>query len=152
MAASLSGAAGHVKGSGALSVDGVVEHLEVNGADDAAVIRALVADAADRLGKRYAVVVRQDQVRMVRLQVAGVGSLAAHAGLERWLAALPLVRDLVVAGVGGDRVDYTLMLAGDVDRLLQAMVADGRFVSIGTPVVDGATTTLDAALAATSAQ
>ena len=51
LAASLSGAAGRVKGSGALSVDGIVEHLEASGADDAAVIRELVADAADRVIK-----------------------------------------------------------------------------------------------------
>ncbi len=151
LAASLGSSGGGVRASGVLSVDGAVERLEAVAKDEVAAIRELFADAADRLGGRYAVVARQDQMLTVRLRVTGVRSLAMHAGLERWLGTLPLVRDLVVEGIlheaAGEQIDYSLTLAGATDRLLQAMAADGRFASIGTPVVDGTTITIAAVLA-----
>lgn len=155
LAASLGSGAGGVKASGVLSVDGVTERLNVAATDEAAVISELIAEAADHLGARYAIVARQDQMLTVRLRVTGVRSLAMHAGLERWLGTLPLVRDLVVEGIlhetAGEQIEYGLTLAGATDRLLQAMAADGRFASVGTPIVEGGMMTITAALADTPA-
>lgn len=155
LAASLGGSGSGVRASGVLSVDGAVERLEAVAKDEVAAIRELVADAADRLGGRYAVVARQDQMLTVRLRVTGVRSLAMHAGLERWLGTLPLVRDLTVEGIlhetAGEQIEYGLTLAGATDRLLQAMAADGRFASVGTPIVEGSMITITAALADTPA-
>lgn len=155
LAASLGGSGSGVRASGVLSVDGAVERLETVAKDEVAAIRELVADAADRLGARYAIVARQDQMLTVRLRVTGVRSLAMHAGLERWLGSLPLVRDLIVEEIlhetAGEQIEYGLTLAGATDRLLQAMAADGRFASVGTPIVEGSMMTITAALADTPA-
>ncbi len=155
LAASLGSSGSGVRASGVLSVDGVGERLETVAKDEVAAIRELVADAADRLGARYAIVARQDQMLTVRLRVTGVRSLAMHAGLERWLGSLPLVRDLIVEEIlhetAGEQIEYGLTLAGATDRLLQAMAADGRFASVGTPIVEGSMMTITAALADTPA-
>lgn len=149
--ATLATVAGRAHVNGVLRIDGVDESLEVSAADDFSALRELVALAADHLGARYAVTARADQVRQVRLHVGGVASLDAYAALERWLDGQPLVKDVVLEGIAGDRATFALTLADDVSRLVQAMTADGRFAEIGTPQADGGTQyTLDATLKASS--
>lgn len=138
--------------NGMLRIDGASEPLEVSAADEFAALRELVAQAADRLGGRYAVTAHADQVRLVRLQVSGVARLESYAALERWLAGLPLVRDVTLEKVAGDRAVFLLALAGEPARLTQAMMADGRFSQIGAPELDSASLySLDATLANSSA-
>ncbi|MFZ5756558.1 MAG: DUF2066 domain-containing protein [Pseudomonadota bacterium] len=139
--------AGRVKAAGVLRLDGVNEPVEVTAVDEFAALRALVDEAADRLGARYAVVARTDQLKPMRLLVNGVGSLEAWAGLERWLAGLPLVKDVVLEAIGNGRVGLTLMLGGDPNRLVQAMNADGRFGSVAMPAEDGQVPVLEVTLA-----
>lgn len=152
LAAAVAPAGGKVRASGFLRVDGIEQRIEVVGSDESEALRELVAQAADALGARCAVVARQDQLSTVRLRVDGVGSLAAWAALERWLASQPLVKDAALGQVDGTTAEFTLALAGDIERLLQAMRADGRFLDVGKPVVDGAVVALTATLSASPGQ
>lgn len=142
--ATLTPAAGRVRVAGVLRIDGSNEPVEAAGADEYAALRALVDVAADQLGARYALVARTDQLKGLRLRVAGVRTLEAHAALEAWLAGLPVVKDVTLEGIGGDRVTFVLMLAGEPGRVVQAMTADGRFSAIGSPVEDGSALVLEA--------
>lgn len=145
----LTPAAGRVRVAGVLRIDGSNEPVEATGPDEYAALRALVDVAADQLGARYALVARTDQLKALRLRVAGVRTLEAHAALEAWLAGLPVVKDVTLEGVGGDRATFVLMLAGEPGRVVQAMTADGRFSAIGSPVEDGSSLVLEATFGAT---
>lgn len=144
LAASVAGNGGRHRAVGVLSVEGTAERIEATGPDENAALRELVQVAADRLGARYAMVARPDQLQAVRLRVAGVGSLEEHAALERWLAGLPLVKDLVLVEVGPRERVFMLTLAGSIERLRQAMATDGRLAVRGDPVVEDATTVIEA--------
>lgn len=147
-------AAGRTRAVGVLRVEGaegVEQRLEVSATGEEDAIKELIDQAADFLGARLAVIARQDQVSAVRLRVEGVGSLADWAALERWLASQPLVKDAVVSRVDLTGTEFTLLLAGEPARLLQAMRADGRFAAVGEPVADGAAVRIQATLASTSA-
>lgn len=123
-------AAGRWRAEGFLGIDGQRQPLEASGADEAAALRELVAQATDLLAARYAVVVQGDRLQGLRLSVAGIDTLQAHAALQEWLVALPLVSDLVVERVAADRVDFLLTLAGEVEQLLDLLALDGRLEGI----------------------
>ncbi|MFZ5723114.1 MAG: DUF2066 domain-containing protein [Pseudomonadota bacterium] len=146
--ATLAPAGGRPHINGVLRIDGVGETLEVVAADEFTALRELVAQAADRLGARYAVAPRADQARLLRLRVTGIAGLEAYAGLERWLSGLPLVKEATLETLSAEGATLLLLLAGEPSRLVQAMGADGRFAEIGTPIADGTLQTLDARLAA----
>lgn len=126
-AAAAPASAGRVRVRGTLQVEGVAQPVDVTAADEPEALRELVAAVADQLGGRYAVVAREDQSLAVQLTVDDCNSLVAFAALERWLRSQPLVRDMGVARVESGRVEYSLLLAGDVQVLLQAMRSDGQF-------------------------
>ncbi len=144
LAAAVTGNGGRHRAAGVLSIEGVAERIEAAGADEGAALRELVQVAADRLGARYAMVARPDQLQAVRLRVAGIGSLEDHAALERWLAGLPLVKDLVLVEVGPRERVFMLTLAGSIERFRQAMATDGRLTVGGEPVVEDTTTVIEA--------
>lgn len=146
--ATVAPAAGRSHVTGILRIDGADESLEASGVDEFSALRELVAIAADRLGAHFSVVAHAEQARVLHLRVTGVSGLQAYASLERWLTGLPLLKDVEFDGLAGDRASFTLVLAGDVAKLTQAMGADGRFSSVGAPVADGTQYTLDATLAA----
>lgn len=137
LAARLSAAAGKVRATGFLKQESAEQCLEVTAAGEEEALRELLAAAADHLGGLYGAVARQDQVNTVRLRVDGVATLADWAALERWLLSQPLVRDAVIATLDPEGTDYVLVLAGDIDRLMQAMRGDGRFSQVGAPEGDG---------------
>jgi hypothetical protein len=146
------GQPGKFRAMGVLRVEGSDERLDAVGADESAALRELVAVAADLVGGRYAVVARKDQVTTVRFRVDGVVNLAAWAALERWLNSQPLLRDAVVARVDASGTEYTLTLAGELERLLQALRADGRFTGVGVPVTEAGITRVSAVLAVPAGQ
>ncbi len=141
----LAGGTGSVRATGTLLVDGTGELIDVVGRDEQMVLSEAMHQVADRVGARYAVVARVDQLHRVRLRVSGVNTLSAHAGLEVWLVNLPLVKDVVIERVSGEQEHFLLTLAGDVAQLRQAMATDGRFADIGQPATDdgGNITVLD---------
>lgn len=137
LAARLSAAAGKVRATGFLKQEGAEQRLEVTAAGEEEALLELLAAAADHLGGLYGAVARQDQVNAVRLRVDGVATLADWAALERWLLSQPLVRDATIATLDPEGTDYVLVLAGDLERLLQAMRGDGRFSQVSAPQGDG---------------
>lgn len=145
--ASVSAAAKGARAKGSLLVEGVPQRLEAAGGDEAEALRELMALAADALGARYGAVARQDRLSTVQLRVDGVAGLAEFVALERWLASQPLLKDAAVARLEASVASYSLTVAGDVEGLLQAMRADGRFAQVAAPVVDGGVTTVRATLA-----
>lgn len=146
LAATLGGSPGQVRAVGTLRLEGDAGRVEVAAADEAAALRELVAVVADRLGARYAVVARQDQFRAVRFRVSGVADLAALAALERWLASLPLVKDIVIERQGAEQVDFAVTVAGEAGQFVQSLRVDGRFATLGEPTTDGGVTFVEAAL------
>lgn len=132
---------------GTLLVEGAEQRLDASANDEAEALREVVAQAADLLGARYGVVARQDKVSTVRLRVQQVSTLASYAALERWLMSQPLLKDVVLVRLEDDVANFTLAMAGDIERLLQAMRADGRFAAIDSPAVEGSIITLSATLA-----
>lgn len=149
----LAGGAGSVRATGTLRVDGASEPVEAVGRDEQTALREVMHQAADRLGARYAVVARVDQLRLVRLRVSGVNTLLAHAGIEGWLGNLPLAKDVVIERVSGEQVHFLVTLAGDIAQLRQAMATDGRFADIGQPITDdgGNVAALDVSFAGSGA-
>lgn len=145
--ATLSTVAGMPHVNGVLQIEGGSEQIEVSAVDEAAALRELVELAADRLGARFAVAARADQARVLRLRLAGVGQLEGWAEAQRWLAAQPLVKEVSLEALAGDRATLLLVLAGDADRLAGMMRAEARFVAVGSPVLDGTLYTLEASLA-----
>lgn len=145
--ATLATVAGMPHVNGVLQVEGGSEQVEVSAVDEAAALRELVELAADRLAARYAVAARADQARVLRLRLAGIGQLEGWADAQRWLAAQPLVKEVSLEAIAGERATLLLVLAGDADRLAAMMRADARFVAVGSPVADGPLHTLEASLA-----
>lgn len=148
-------AAGKVRAAGVIRVEGAdagEQRIDVSASGEEEALKELLDQAADFLGARYAVIARQDQVSAVRLRVDGVGSLAEWAALERWLASQPLIKDAVISRVDLAGAEFTLLLAGEPGRLLQAMRADGRYAAVGEPVADGAVVRIQATLASAPAQ
>lgn len=145
--ATLVTAAGVPHVNGVLQIEGGSEQIEVAAVDEDAALRELVELAADRLGARFAVAARADQARALRLRLTGIDQLESWADAQRWLAAQPLVKEVGLEMLAGDRATLLLVLAGDADRLAGMMRADARFVSVGSPVLDGTLYTLEASLA-----
>lgn len=146
LSAATTGSGGRWRASGVLSVDGSVQSVEAGGADEYAALRELVAVAADHLGARYAVAARTDSLQPVLLQVTGVGDLQQHAELTRWLRSLPLVRDVVIAGVNATRIEYRVAVAGDPESLQALLVSDGRLSGVVVVPGDPALPLLEAGL------
>lgn len=146
--ATLASVAGQPHINGVLQIEGAGDSLEVSAASDDAALQELVQLAADRLGARYAASARSDQAKILRLRVAGVGSLTAWADLQRWLAGQPLVREANLESLAGSQATLVLVLAGDPARLVQLMRADGRFARIGGVVAEGNLYALEATLSA----
>ncbi len=141
-------AAGGLPGiDGFLRVEGNSEPLQVTAIDEASALRELVALATDRLAVRYAVASSNDQTKELRLHLKGIGTLESWASLQRWLRGQPLVKEVNVESLSSSDATLLLVLAGDATRLAQAMRADNRFESVGTPVIEGAGQSLDAVLA-----
>lgn len=130
LSAATAGSGGRWRASGVLSVDGAVQPVEAVGADEYAALRELVAVAADQLGARHAVAARVDSLQPVLLQVTGIGDLQGHSELTRWLRSLPLVRDVVIAGIDAGRIEYRLAVAGDVEGLQALLASDGRLAGV----------------------
>lgn len=140
-------AGGKVRALGVVRMDGKDERIEAVAADEAAALAELVGQAADALGARFGAVARKDQVVAVNLRIEGVRDLAGWAGVERWIASQPLVRDAVLVSLDKEGSEFALVLAGEPERLQQAMQADARFARVAAPVQDGTVTRIHAALA-----
>jgi len=138
---------GKVRALGVMRMDGKDERIEALAADEAAALAELVGQAADTLGGRFGAVARKDQVVAVNLKIDGVRDLAGWAGIERWIASQPLVKDAVLVSLDKQGTEFALVLAGEPERLLQALQADARFSRVSAPVQDGAVTRISAALA-----
>lgn len=132
---------------GVLQVDGGNETLQVAAVDEASALKEAVEQAADRLAARYAVAPRNDQAKTLRLRLKGIGGLEAWAGVQRWLQGQPLVKEVSLDSLSATEASLLLVLAGDATRLAQAMRADNRFASVGTPLVEGHVQALEATLA-----
>lgn len=143
---------GKVRALGVLRVDGKDERIEAVAADENGALAELLARVADALGARYGAVARQDQVMAVTLKIDGVRDLAGWAGIERWIVSQPLVKDAVLVRLDKDGSEFALVLAGEPERLLQALQADARFSQVSPPVVEGTVTRLAAVLAAPPGQ
>lgn len=146
LSAATTGSGSRWRASGVLYTDGAVQAVEAGGADEYAALRELVAVTADRLGARYAVAARTDSLQTVLLRVAGISDLKGHAELTRWLRSLPLVRDLVIAGINATRIEYRLAVAGDADGLRTLLVSDGRLAGVIDVPGDPALPVLEAGL------
>lgn len=130
LAASLSGTGNRWLAAGQLVFDGQQEPIEGRGITEAGALQELVFVAADRLGARLAVVASADALQSVRVDVTGIGNLSGHAQLARWLRGLPLVRDLQVQALAGERVSYDLVVAGDPEVLRGLVADDGRLLDV----------------------
>jgi hypothetical protein len=127
--------------------DGKDERIEAVATDEASVLTELVGQAADALASRFGAVARRDQVVAVSVKIEGVRDLAGWAGIERWIASQPLVKDAVLVSLDPNGTEFALVLAGEPERLLRAMQADARFSGVSPPVQDGAVMRITAALA-----
>lgn len=95
------------------------QNWRAHGADLEAVLDTGVADAAEWLAQRYAVVTTQAGLRT--LVVEGVRDLRDYARVSQYLAQLSPVERVDVLGVEDQEVEFKLELSADEQSLLQVI-------------------------------
>ncbi len=79
---------------------------------------------ADRLAQEYAIG-GDEPLRSVDLSVSGVMSVEAYGSLQVLLKKVPVIEDIRLVGVDGDRIDYRVTAYGGAYRLGRALRLGG---------------------------
>lgn len=79
---------------------------------------------ADRMADEYAIG-GDEPLRSVSLSISGVDSVEAYGELQVLLQDVPVIEDIQLIGVDGDRIDYRVMAYGGASRLARALRLGG---------------------------
>ncbi|MDJ0758082.1 MAG: DUF2066 domain-containing protein [Woeseiaceae bacterium] len=97
---------------------------------------------ADRLAQEYAIG-GDEPLRSVELSISGVTSVEDYGSLQVLLKKVPVIEDIRLAGVDGDRIDYRVTAYGGSYRLARALRLGGLIEEDRFNIDDPSTTPRD---------
>ncbi len=84
----------------------------------------VISLVADRLAQEYAIG-GDEPLRSVELSISGVTSVEAYGSLQVLLKKMPIIEEIRLTGVDGDRIDYSVTAYGGAYRLARALRLGG---------------------------
>ena len=84
----------------------------------------VLSQVADRMADEYAIG-GDDPLRSVSLSISGVDSVETYGALQVLLRDMPVIEDIQLIGVDGDRIDYRITAYGGASRLARALRLGG---------------------------
>lgn len=79
---------------------------------------------ADRMADEYAIG-GDEPLRSVSLSISGIDSVESYGALQVLLRDVPVIEDIQLIGVDGDRIDYQVTAYGGASRLARALRLGG---------------------------
>lgn len=116
--------------NGMLQLDGQPVWLEIARGDVASGLRQLVDQVVDKVGARYALVTNGGAGEQIVLDVRDVSGLNDYAALTRYLDSLLALTTYRILAVQGERLQFLVTPASDLDALTQTFRIDRKLVEV----------------------